>query len=697
MTASDVVSSSTTLYVFTPATGSCLAAENSFVITITTTPVADAPAAVFACGSYTLPALTNGNYFTGQGGTGTAMTAGDVVSSSTTLYVFTPATGSCLAAENSFVITITPTPMADAPADVFACGSYTLPALTNGNYFTGQGGTGTAMTASDVVSSSTTLYVFTPATGSCLAAENSFVITITPTPMADAPADVFACGSYTLPALTNGNYYTAPGGTGTVMTAGDVVSSSTTLYVFTPATGSCLAAENSFTITINTATVAVITNNTGTNILTCSTTTISLTASGGTSYAWNNGLGNNASVQITSPGTYQVIVTNANGCSASSSIVITQAPAIGTVTASAGTITTIGGTTTLTVNVTGGQTPFTYSLNGGAYQFANTFTVGAGTYTVTVKDANGCIQNSNTVIVTQPSLVTTSLTYTGTLSVQYGATANLSATLKDSQNRPISGKSIVFAIGSQSATSTTNGKGIATASLIITQVPGSYPITATFDGDAVYSQSVENTHTLAISRKPVTASLIGTVTKKYDGNTTAYMSSANYYLPGLISGDVVSLNNPALGTYNNNKVGSGKKVTVTGLSLTGTNSGNYMLSSTTASANIGIITALKSAEILPDVTAGVPSVEFPTLEVYPNPFTEKLNIEFSSPIDTHAKIEVFNLVGAKLEILFDHQIKGGQSYNVEYLPHLVSSQMVIYRLTMNGEIRQGKMMYQERR
>jgi len=44
---------------------------------------------------------------------------------------------------------------------------------------------------------------------------------------------------------------------------------------------------------------------------------------------------------------------------------------------------------TITVNATGGQEPYQYSLNSGAYQSSNTFTgLGAGTYTVSVKDAN---------------------------------------------------------------------------------------------------------------------------------------------------------------------------------------------------------------------------------------------------------------------------------------------------------------------
>ncbi|MGV3631844.1 MAG: YDG domain-containing protein [Bacteroidota bacterium] len=258
--AGNVISSSMTMYVYaeTGTTPNC-SDENSFAITINTTPVADDPADVTACDSYTLPALTVGNYFDGPGGTGTAYSAGNVISSSTTLYVYaeTGTTPNC-SDENSFAITINTTPVADAPSNVTACDSYTLPALTVGNYFDGPGGTGTAYSAGNVISSSTTLYVYaeTGTTPNC-SDENNFAITINTTPVADDPADVTACDSYTLPALTIGNYFDGPGGTGTAYSAGNVISSSMTLYVYaeTGTTPNC-SDENSFAVTINTTPVA---------------------------------------------------------------------------------------------------------------------------------------------------------------------------------------------------------------------------------------------------------------------------------------------------------------------------------------------------------------------------------------------------------------------------------------------------------
>jgi hypothetical protein len=89
--------------------------------------------------------------------------------------------------------------------------------------------------------------------------------------------------------------------------------------------------------------------------------------------------------------------------------------------------------------------------------------------------------------------------------------------------------------------------------------------------------------------------LTGTVSKSYDGTTTATLTATNYTLPGILGGDTVNLNNPASGTYDTKNVGAGKTVTVTGLAISGSSASNYALSSTSTSGAIGVITALTTS------------------------------------------------------------------------------------------------------
>lgn len=90
----------------------------------------------------------------------------------------------------------------------------------------------------------------------------------------------------------------------------------------------------------------------------------------------------------------------------------------------------------------------------------------------------------------------------------------------------------------------------------------------------------------------LTASLTGNVTKTYDATTDATLAAGNYLINGAIDADTIALNNPT-GIYDNKNVGTGKNVTVNGLTATATNGTapvfGYTVNSN-ASAAIGSIT-----------------------------------------------------------------------------------------------------------
>ena len=142
-----------------------------------------------------------------------------------------------------------------------------------------------------------------------------------------------------------------------------------------------------------------------------------------------------------------------------------------------------------------------------------------------------------------------------------------------------------------------------------------------------------------------------------------------------------------------------------GLQLAGTNGTGINFSSNWSSGNtvaqqlsggkIQVQTpTTKSAEIA-TATEVLPTE--PTIKAYPNPFTDKLNIEFSNETNTHARLEIYNVTGSRLETLFDSNIQSGELYNIEYLPKLVSSQMVFYHLILGDKTYVGKAIYNERR
>lgn len=124
----------------------------------------------------------------------------------------------------------------------------------------------------------------------------------------------------------------------------------------------------------------------------------------------------------------------------------------------------------------------------------------------------------------------------------------------------------------------------------------SYTIVSTLNGADAANYTLGSSASLVrtngtITAKTVTAALTGTVSKVYNADTVASLSGANYTLSGVIANETVSLNNPSSGTYDTKNAGTGKTVSVTGLSISGGGAGNYVLASTSVSGAVGTITA----------------------------------------------------------------------------------------------------------
>jgi hypothetical protein len=128
-------------------------------------------------------------------------------------------------------------------------------------------------------------------------------------------------------------------------------------------------------------------------------------ATGGTmpyTYSWSN-MATTANAAGLLPGTYTVTITDANGCSDSASVTITEPTALTSSVALNSNVTCNGGMDgSATVSAMGGTMPYSYAWSNGDLT-ATTITI-AGTHTVTVTDANGCTSVSS-ITITQPTLI----------------------------------------------------------------------------------------------------------------------------------------------------------------------------------------------------------------------------------------------------------------------------------------------------
>ncbi len=128
------------------------------------------------------------------------------------------------------------------------------------------------------------------------------------------------------------------------------------------------------------------------------------------------------------PGPYDMVVSDANGCTATRFATMMDQPA--PVIDSVSIVDSYCGQDTgeLTINITGGSLPFTYSVNnGGSFQASNTFTsLPDDTYQVVVVDGNNCSTSSTAMIADLPGPTITNVLdtppscgmATGTIEVQ---------------------------------------------------------------------------------------------------------------------------------------------------------------------------------------------------------------------------------------------------------------------------------------
>lgn len=172
---------------------------------------------------------------------------------------------------------------------------------------------------------------------------------------------------------------------------------------------------------------------------------------------------------------------------------------------------------------------------------------------------------------------------------QYGTKTAVTVTAKsdtatyDGTQHSVSGVDITGLPEDYSIDYTASASGM-DAGTYTASVTGTGKITDA-DGNDVTSKFTVSTvdGTLTITPKAVTVTLTAN-SKEYDGTTAA---TGVLNVIDTVKGDTVTASASSI-TFDKKNVGSGKEVTASGITLSGTNAGNYTLTSTTATATAAI-------------------------------------------------------------------------------------------------------------
>jgi gliding motility-associated-like protein len=258
------------------------------------------------------------------------------------------------------------------------------------------------------------------------------------------------------------------------------------------------------------------------------------TPSGGTApytYLWSNGDTGQSTTTGLAPGTYTCTVTDAVGATATSAGLLILAPGVIKITPTQTNATTAGGADgTATASVSGGTigSGYTYNWTPGnpSGQGTNTITgLTAGTYTLTVIDANGC-SASQVYTITDPAVaLSVTIARTKAISCNGDADGIFKAT-------PSGGTAPYTYLWSNGDTgqSTTTGLAPGTYTCTVTDAVGA---TVTSAGLLISAPSVLKI-VAAQTNVTTTGGSDGTATATVTGGTLSYIYN---WAPGTPSGD----------------------------------------------------------------------------------------------------------------------------------------------------------------
>lgn len=556
----------------------------------------------------------NPGTFTGTGVSGTVFTA-PTPSGNSQSYPITYTFGYCSVTQN---ITVWHAPSAAVcGANQVICNSVatltaTAPAFGTGTWsvLSGPGTIASPTSANTSISGllqgQTTLVEWRVTNGPCQYNADTMSISYSYPPTTSAAGnDTSVCDSTVVlhgntPTIGTGTW-TVQSGSGTFANANSPTTTVTGLspganvFRWSISNGTCLASNDNVTITYNlpiTATSSAIDitcngDNDGQAIV---------TPSGGTgvySYAWTPSGPNNDTIGGLSSGFYSVVVTDANSCTASTTVYVSE-PATLQAGASVTDALCNGGNGGVNLTVQGGTSGYSFNWSNSATT-EDLSGVSSGTYSVTVTDSHGCTTTASAFVAEPPAMSVSPVVIPISCNGLQDGSINLNVL------GGAGGYQYDWSTGD--TTATLSGLGAATYSVVVTDANG-----------CTQTASMQVTEPTAINL----SANVGHETSGNDGSIDLMISGGTpmYTYSWSNGSHAENLYNITAGTYT---------VTVT---------------------DINGCTATLSVQVN---GVGLPGeLDESDISLYPNPSTGKFNLSITNPLNGKVWISIFDISGREV-------------------------------------------------
>jgi hypothetical protein len=395
-------------------------------------------------------------------------------------------------------------------------------------------------------------------------------------------------------------------------------------------------------------------------------------------------------------GQYSVTVSDATGCSVQANYTIFNKPLQVTSNLIQPKCNGDLGSITLTVE---GVPPYTYSWSNGETDESIT-DLPPGFYSVTVTDASGCTRTLDFAILAPPPIVVTSAISNAQCGVEGSYAINLTVS---------GGKPPYNFLWSNGAT-TQNVTGLNTGSYSVAITDGLGCVTnRQFSVDAV------SAGWSCLIDQPAAAIVCGSAgnllaTSVTDGTSYQWTVTSTDNSWSITSGAT-----SAIAVYTAGTAGSTATFTLTIIKNGCAQSCTYVANSCTVKDNTGggdpsssepcvnttapvtqaALLLVEDTEEKTEASARISDEELQfNLEVYPNPFTDKLNFEWTATANDFVRIEILDKFGNRMTTLYEGSVSKGQYYAFDWTASGLREHVYYYKFTSSTDSAYGKLLRQ---